>query len=201
MMSLLERLRIETRPQHEQTEQLFYAQSLQTGTLTVDEYRHLLRTHWQFHQSLETAIDHLPDFFREYNSEIRRKTDWLQHDLALLNEPLLQPLPGLFANWSPVALLGAAYVGEGSMLGGTVIERLLQKNLLVQPLAAQGHFYGGYGAGMGSLWKRFGHFITQQGAEQPDEVVAAAKLAFVNYQTIFGQMRLVSVDLFPVHRV
>lgn len=201
MMSLLERLRTETRPQHEQTEQLFYTQSLQAGTLTVDEYRHLLRTHWQFHQSLEIAIDHFPDFFREYDPETRRKMDWLQHDLALLNEPLLQPLPGLFVNWSPVALLGAAYVGEGSMLGGTVIGRLLQKNLLVQPLASQGRFYGGYGTMTGNLWKQFGTFIMQQGAEQPDEVIAAAKQAFISYQTIFGQMRLVPVDLFPVHRV
>ena len=193
-MFLLERLRAETHLQHEQTEQLFYTQALQNGTLTVDEYRHLLRTHWQYHQALEAAIDRFPDFFRDYVPEDRRKTIWLQHDLAILNEPLLQPLPGLFVDWSPLPLLGAAYVGEGSMLGGTVIGRLLQKNLLVQPLATQGRFYGGYGAQIGSLWKRFGVFITQQGAEQPDEVVDAAKQAFATYQTIFGQMRLVPLS-------
>lgn len=197
-MSLLERLRIETHLQHEQTEELFYTQSLQTGTLTVDEFRHLLRTHGQYHQALETTIDRFPDFFRDYAPETRRKTAWLQHDLALLNEPLLQPVANPFADWSPVALLGAAYVGEGSMLGGTIIGRLLEKNFLVQSLAAQSRFYGGYGAGTGSQWKRFGTFATQQGTEHQEAVVAAAKQAFSSYQTIFGQMRLALPTVHPV---
>lgn len=200
-MSLLERLRAETRPQHEQTEALFYTQVLQNGTLTVDKYRHLLRTHWQYHQALETAIDRFSDFFRDYAPETRCKTAWLEHDLALLNEPLPQQMAKLFIDWSPVALLGAAYVSEGSMLGGKVIGRLLQKNPLVQSVAAQGRFYGGYGAETGNQWKRFGAFITQQGADYPDEVVAAAKQAFNDYQTVFGQMRWNASDELPLHQV
>ena len=199
-MSLLERLRTETRPQHEQTEALFYAQSLQAGTLTIHEYSHLLRTHWQYHQALELAIDHFPDFFRDYAPETRRKTAWLQHDLALLNEPLPHPVEP-FADWTPVALLGAAYVGEGSMLGGTVIGRLLQKNPLIQPVAAQARFYGGYGTEIGSQWKRFCTFAMQQGADQPDDVVAAAKQAFSIYQTIFEQMRRTEAHELTLHQI
>ena len=57
MSDLLARLRQETKALHTQTEQLFYAESLQAGTLLAEEYLHLLRTHLIFHQALETAID------------------------------------------------------------------------------------------------------------------------------------------------
>lgn len=187
MTTLLERLRAETRPQHEQTEQLFYTEALQHGTLSVDEYIHLLRTHLTYHEALEEAIGRHPDFFRGYALETRRKTPWLLADLKNLNVAPPPLMPELFAGWSPVALLGAAYVGEGSMLGGTVIWKLLQKNEAIRPLLAPAQFYQGYGPITGSHWRNFGAFLTEQGAQQPDSVVAAAKQAFVEYQTVFHQ--------------
>ncbi|UFH53952.1 biliverdin-producing heme oxygenase [Spirosoma sp. KNUC1025] len=189
MASLLERLRYETRPLHEQTEQLFYTEALQNGTLSTEEYLHLLRTHLTFHQSLEAALDQYPDFFREFEPDTRRKMPWLQNDLIQLNEPLPKLKPALFATWSPVSLVGAAYVSEGSMLGGTVIWRLLQKNPAIQPLLAQARFYQGYGSDTGSQWKRFGEFALQKGGSQPDEVVEAAQKAFSEYQRIFLHLK------------
>ena len=186
-MTLLERLRAETRPQHEQTEQLFYTEALQNGTLSVDEYVHLLRTHLIYHQALEEAISYHPDFFRDYALETRRKTPWLLADLTNLNVVPTPVMPELFAGWSPIALLGAAYVGEGSMLGGTVIWKLLQKNEAIRPLLAHAQFYQGYGPSLGNYWRNFGAFLTGQGAQQPDNVVAAAQQAFVDYQAIFCQ--------------
>lgn len=186
MNNLLEQLRQETRPLHEQTEQLFYTETLRNGTLSAMEYSHLLRTHLVFHQALESAIDRNDEFFREYEPEVRRKTPWLLTDLAHVDEALPVPMPELFANWSPVSLLGAAYVGEGSMLGGTVIGRMLQQNEAVKPLLAeQGRFYQGYGSDLGSNWKMFGAFLTQRGTPHADEVVAAADETFRAYQSIF----------------
>ncbi|CAN5475459.1 hypothetical protein BH09BAC4_BH09BAC4_29130 [soil metagenome] len=186
-MTLLERLRAETRPQHEQTERLFYTEALQNGTLSADEYIHLIRTHLTYHQALEEAIGHYPDFFWDYALETRRKTPWLLADLTDLNVVPPSLMPELFAGWSPVELLGAAYVGEGSMLGGTVIWTLLQKNEAIRPLLVHAQFYQGYGPSTGSYWRNFGAFLTQQGAQQPDNVVVAAKQAFVTYQTVFQQ--------------
>ncbi|GAB4022139.1 hypothetical protein GCM10028808_69050 [Spirosoma migulaei] len=185
MTTLPERLRHDTRLLHEQTEQLFYTEALQHGTLSVEEYTHLLRTHFTFHQALEAAIDRHPVFFREYEPETRRKTPWLLDDLVHLNESVPQNMPELFMDWSPVSLLGAAYVGEGSMLGGTVIWRLLQNNPAIQPLLSHARFYRGYGPATGSQWKRFGAFLTHEGEAHPDEVISAAAQAFINYQTIF----------------
>lgn len=193
MSHLLDRLRQETRPLHEQTEQLFYTDALRNGTLSAIEYSHLLRTHLVFHQALETAIDRDPDFFRDYEPDTRRKTPWLEADLAYLQEPMPALRSDLFAAWSPVALLGAAYVGEGSMLGGTVIGRMLQQSEAIRPLLAHARFYQGYGPATGSNWKRFGAFLTEQGTPYTDEIVDAAERAFSLYQTVFreSQPRLV----------
>lgn len=188
MSALPDRLRQETRSAHEQTEQLFYTEALQNGTLTVDQYKHLLRTHLLFHRALETAIEQHPHFFRDYQLETRRKAPWLLADLMALHEPLPQPDSTLLTNWSPIALLGAAYVGEGSMLGGTVIGRLLQKNPAIQPLLTHARFYQGYGSATGSQWKTFLSFLTRQSETQADEVVTAARQAFVDYQTVFRQV-------------
>lgn len=187
MNDLLSRLRQATRPLHEQTEQLFYTAALRDGTLSVTEYSHLLRTHWVFHEALETAIDRYPDFFADYTPDLRRKTPWLKDDLTYLLEPLPKPMPELFAGWSPVALLGATYVGEGSMLGGTVIARMLQQNEAIRPLLAHARFYQGYGPATGSNWKNFGVFLTHQGTPRSDEVIAAADRAFAGYQAVFRQ--------------
>ncbi|SOD78258.1 biliverdin-producing heme oxygenase [Spirosoma fluviale] len=188
MSNLLERLRYETRPAHEQTEQLFYTEALQNGTLSVVEYTHLLRTHFVFHQALESAIDRHPNFFLDYQSERRKKTAWLMADLNYLGEPLPAPMTNLFADWSTVALLGAAYVGEGSMLGGTVIGRLLQKNATLQPVMEHARFYGGYGPETGKYWRTFGDFLTENGTPYADEVVDAASRTFILYQTVFRKV-------------
>lgn len=187
MSDLLSRLRQETRPLHEETEQLFYTEALRDGTLLPVNYTHLLRTHLVFHQALETAIDRHADFFQGYEPEIRRKTPWLVADLAYLQETLPAPVPELFANWSPVALLGATYVGEGSILGGTVIGRLLQQNEAIQPLLTHARFYQGYGPATGSNWKNFGAFLTQKGTPVADDVVDSAGRAFTLYQRVFQQ--------------
>ncbi|RIV18753.1 heme oxygenase [Fibrisoma montanum] len=186
MKTLLERLRDETRPQHEQTEQLLYTDELRGGTLSAKQYVHLLLTHLAFHQALEDAISGQPDFFKAYAPEKRRKTPWLLADLTALGVPV--PAAALvFADWSPGELLGAAYVGEGSMLGGKTVWHYLQQSPALQPLLAEARFYRGYGADTGLNWRAFGQFAMQQGTGQEDRVVAAAGRAFTTYQHLFRQ--------------
>ncbi|CCH51425.1 heme oxygenase-like protein [Fibrisoma limi BUZ 3] len=186
MKTLLERLRDETRLQHEQTEQLLYTSELRGGTLSAEQYVHLLLTHLAFHQALEGAISEYPDFFEPYEPQKRRKTPWLLADLTTLGVPLPTTTP-VFAGWSPEDLLGAAYVGEGSMLGGKTVWHYLQQNPALQPLLVQARFYRGYGAETGPNWRAFGQFAMERGAGLEDRVVAAAGRAFTTYQQLFRQ--------------
>ncbi|RYF56463.1 MAG: heme oxygenase, partial [Cytophagaceae bacterium] len=176
MSDLLERLREETRPLHEQTEQLLYTESLRTGTLSVDEYAHLLLIHGAFHQALEREIDSQAIFFKSYTPDTRRKTPWLQADLAHLGQTI-PSLPNLFAHWSPAELLGAAYVGEGSMLGGKTVWHYLQQSPALQPLLAQARFYRGYGADTGPNWRAFGAFVADQPTSHAAAIIDGANRA------------------------
>ncbi|MGV3557215.1 biliverdin-producing heme oxygenase [Larkinella arboricola] len=184
-MTLAERLRLDTRAVHEETEELLYTEPLKAGRLTVGQYSHLLRVHWLFHHALETAIDRHPVFFQAYRPDDRRKTPWLEADLAELNIPLPDPLPELFADWLPVALLGAAYVGEGSMLGGKVVFHHLQKSPELKPLLQNARFYRGYGAEALEKWKAFGGILAGQKESDHDQIVEAAHRTFRAYHDIF----------------
>lgn len=186
MITVLDRLRTETRSSHEQTESLLYSDALRAGTLSLHQYGHLLLTHAAYHQALERAIDESPDFFAGYEPNDRRKTPWLDADLAALD--LTSPSSvSLFDGWSPVELLGAAYVGEGSMLGGKTVWHYLQQSPALVPLIQNARFYQGYGIDTGAKWRAYGQFISQQTNDQSDLVVDAARRAFVAYQTLFRQ--------------
>ncbi|MFC5410119.1 biliverdin-producing heme oxygenase [Larkinella bovis] len=184
-MSLAERLRHETRALHEETEQLLYTEPLRSGTLAPEQYTHLMQIHGLFHHALETAIDRHPVFFEGYQPDERRKSAWLATDLAALDASLPDLRPDLFADWSPVELLGAAYVGEGSMLGGKVVFHHLQKSPALQPLLQNARFYRGYGPGMMDKWKAFGVLLAARPEAEHDTVVEAAKWTFRTYQKLF----------------
>jgi heme oxygenase len=187
MSTLPERLKEQTRPLHEATEQLLYINELRNGTLSAAAYVHLLNTHLTYHRALEEAIDRFPEFFADYKLAARRKAGWLAADLTQLEKPLPTPMPELFAGWLPVELLGAAYVSEGSMLGGKFVWQLLLQNPAVLPMLTDARFYQGYGKDTGRLWKDFLTFLQEQGEAQADTVVDAARRAFQAYQTCFQQ--------------
>ncbi|GAB3924704.1 biliverdin-producing heme oxygenase [Larkinella terrae] len=189
-MTLAERLRSETRALHEETEELLYTEPLKTGVLTSDQYRHLLQVHAVFHRDLEVAIERNSVFFQEYNQTDRRKSPWLKADLAELAIALPDKQSDLFANWSPVELLGAAYVGEGSMLGGKVVFHHLQKSPDLQPLLQNARFYRGYGAEALEKWKAFGAILAAQKEADHATIIEAAREAFRTYHTIFRQTKV-----------
>lgn len=181
-MDLLSQLKTKTRTRHEQTEELLYTQQLMAGTLTQDEYIHLLQIHYRFHQALEAAVAKHADALAGYDYPPSRKTPWLVADLQQVGTPIPSSAPALFANWTATQLLGALYVSEGSMLGGQVIAKALRRNpglAHVDP-----HFFGGYGAQTGPRWKAFCAYLTQQAEGHQDEVIAAADRAFVYFQQL-----------------
>lgn len=187
MNELATRLRNQTRTLHDAVEQRLYTPAMQAGRLTADQYRHLLRIHYLFHHDLEAAIDRHPDFFRDYRPDSRRKTPALLADLAVVQEtpPVTQSVG--MRDWSAEALLGAAYVSEGSMLGVTQVGPMLRQNPAVTSLGDALHFYAGYGADTGRQWKAFGQLLAIVPADQHDAVVAGAEAAFLRYQQLFTE--------------
>jgi heme oxygenase len=126
-MTLLERLKVETRPSHDRIELAF---DLERRIATRDSYKNLLERFYGFHRAWEQAAAPVAgnrEFF-----ERRCKTHLLVQDLHALGMTQdeiislpqcrsLMPLP------SSQAVLGSMYVIEGSTLGGAIISREVER--------------------------------------------------------------------------
>lgn len=177
-MTLLERLKTETRPAHDRIEK---AMNLERRIATRERYTNLLVRFYGFHSAWEKAAGALaPDraFF-----ESRCKTKLLVRDLEVLGLPRdeivrlpqcdpLMPLP------SPAAVLGSMYVVEGSTLGGAIIAREVERKLGFGPETGCAYFKS-YGREIAIMWKRFGARLLEASSPEADGmIVEAARKTF-----------------------
>ena len=171
-MTLLERLKVETRPAHDRIEA---AMELDRRIASRDEYRSLLIRFYGFHSAWERAAGAMaPDraFF-----ESRCKTKLLIRDLVALDldedeiirlpqcDPLM-PLP------SSAAVLGSMYVVEGSTLGGAVIAREVERKLGFDAETGCAYFRS-YGRDIAVMWRQFGAMLQEASSPEADDVIVA----------------------------
>ncbi len=172
-MTLLERLKVETRPAHDRIEA---AMELGRCIASRDAYRSLLIRFYGFHSAWErSAAAAAPDrtFF-----ESRCKTRLLVRDLVALglgeNEiirlPQCDPLMPLS---SSAAVLGSMYVVEGSTLGGAIIARQVERNLGFDGQTGCAYFRG-YGRDSAVMWKQFGAMLLEASSPETEVVIVAA---------------------------
>jgi heme oxygenase len=169
---ILQALRLETRPAHDQLEQNVFNQQLTAGTITAAATVHFLAKMHGFLAPYEARLE-AQNLGPEWETATRQRAHLILEDLqqpaaALEICPDMPPL----ATWPQ--LLGAMYVVEGSTLGGQVISRQLAKANI--PLRA---YFSGYGERTGPLWKAFCQLLAQQATPANEaEIVASARLTF-----------------------
>ena len=183
---LRERLKSATAADHRATEESMYGEAIMKGELTLDRYRHLLKAHYIFHSALEKAISAHAGRFAAMRPQDRRKAGQFHDDLLQLNEPL-PPEEDLFAGWDFPELLGAAYVAEGSTLGGAVITRALQKNGIADAAGITPGPFGSYGERTGERWKEFLHFLEEH-ADAGEAACNGANRAFRLLRDVFDRL-------------
>jgi heme oxygenase len=169
-MTLLERLKTETRPAHDRIEE---AMDLDRRIASRDSYKNLLIRFYGFHNAWEKAAGTVASdraFF-----ERRCKTTLLSKDLVALGlneddiirlpqcDPLM-PLP------SSAAVLGSMYVVEGSTLGGAIIAREVERKLGLGPETGCAYFRS-YGREIAVMWKQFGARLMQASSPDADDVI------------------------------
>lgn len=196
---IMQKLRVVTRPMHDQVEQLAYVNKIMDGSLSLDEYKRIIRVNYILHWAIETAIS--KELSEESLIKIqlsgRRKVGYLYSDLVELglvgkaasSSVLLEPI----AYASKIKIrsfahaLGMMYVLEGATLGGMVIKRELAKNAWIAHKVSF-NYYGCYGTLQGSMWKEFKHIIEEniQTLEDQKDVIAGAKEAFSFLVELFG---------------
>jgi len=184
-LSVLARLKAETRPQHDE---LDAALDLTSGSITLDFYRQTLEGFYGFYRPLELGMRAVGGWDeRGLDMQGRWKTPLLERDLRALGVDDLAALPvctDLPPHGSVGAAFGCLYVLEGSTLGGQLINRSLQKTLAMT-LDTGGCFFNGYGDRTGPMWQEFRvaleAFALRSG--EGDDVVAAARATFSTLQT------------------
>lgn len=182
-MPLRQRLKIETRREHEALEK---ALNLLRPDLALDEYKALLQRFHMFHSAFDAFVEAKRiegwDSAAFYSRE-RMKKEWLSSDLAVLGAVPVEDvfLSGLIAELLPTErhLWGAVYVLEGSTLGGTLLAKHFCQAFGLSRNAGL-RFFTGYAAGTGQMWSQTLAALSQceeQGPEQ-DAVVEGARRIF-----------------------
>lgn len=169
-MTLLERLKRETRSAHDRIEK---ALDLDRRIATREAYTNLLIRFYGFHSAWENAAAVIASdrcFF-----ESRCKARLLVKDLEALGVPRqdvirlpqcdpLMPLP------SPTAVLGSMYVVEGSTLGGAIIAREVELKLGFGPETGCAYFKS-YGRDIAVMWKQFGMKLMEASSPEADDMI------------------------------
>jgi len=180
-VSVLTRLKTETRAQHDAIEA---ALDLTSETLTLDEYRLTLERFHGFYLPLEAGLVNIGGWAeRGLDLTERQKAHLAKTDLQVLGVSDIEMLPvctDLPPHGTIAAAFGCLYVLEGATLGGQVISQLLRNRLGVTPETG-GRFFHAYGDRTGAMWQAFRAAITASVVRPCDseEVVSAAKDTFL----------------------
>ena len=168
-MTLLERLRTETRDAHEALHVHPLLAPLVSPDMTLRDYRYALLAFERFYRSLEPQAK---------DAGSAPVLDWLGEDFArqgLAPVDLDIALPILDTSSK---LWGYLYVKQGSMLGGNVMTKALRRHLGLQPAIGQ-RFFAGYGDQNGAQWQIFiENLFALAPVLTPNETIETAKACF-----------------------
>ena len=159
-LPLMDALKVATKEAHDRTEQNPFMGKAMQSPLDVPAYAMVLRCFLSFVRPLEARLNTEVDWAAlGLDHDTRHKTQWLEHDLALLGiDPAAVPdAPEAPAPNGLAEAFGCRYVLEGSTLGGQYIVKHLRKELPTE-LAEAIAYFDGYGGETGSKWKAFRAF-------------------------------------------
>ena len=145
-MTLLERLRTETRDAHEALHVHPLLAPLVSPDMILRDYQYALLAFELFYRHMEPRLDGFRD-----SAPVR---DWLAEDLQRQGLTPLDIAVQLPHPNTPSEIWGYLYVKQGSTLGGNVMTKALKRHLGLQPLTEQ-RFFAGFGDQNGAQWQKF----------------------------------------------
>ena len=187
--SILTRLRVETRGEHDAVERVL---DLMGAALTREAYRLRLEQFYGFYCPLEAALQsrcarkaedaeesNLSGATRSALASRLNKTAHLRQDLHHLGVmtddlPLCYRLPMLTTQ---AEVLGCLYVVEGATLGGRLITAHIQAALAITPTTGGG-FFAGYAGDTGKMWQAMRHLLVSCALDtQTEDAMVANAIA------------------------
>lgn len=148
------------------------------------DYANVLKHFYAYFSTVEKAIAPylttavLPDY------EERRNSSYIQSDIEELGATV-NDLPAVTAPSiaNVQQALGALYVMEGSIMGGSIIVQMLAKYGVEKGVS----FFSGYGSQTGEMWGRFVAVLNANAANeaQENQAIDAANETFSNFADVF----------------
>jgi heme oxygenase (biliverdin-IX-beta and delta-forming) len=178
---MIEKLREATRVLHEQVEEENLAGFIMDHTITPEQYKLLIYQNYVAYKETETKIKQfLPDYPANKHVLLQQDMELLNLDVDLSTGDDIS-----FQCQNTAEALGAAYVVEGSALGGMVIAKNLKQCGKLQEID-QFYFFNGNRDGL-TYWKQFKKELetTQLSVEEENQAIEKAKETFLFFQKIF----------------
>jgi heme oxygenase len=178
-----EELRKQTTAAHQQLEKLVISR-LKT-IRSNEDYANLLKIFYAYFNRLEEAIrpyisaEVLPDYAD------RRHAVSLADDVICLGAaPTELPEVTVPSIDNTVKALGALYVMEGSVMGGSIIIQMLARHGVTEGVS----FFGGYGSETGAKWASFASVLDRYiHKDSGQEAIETANQTFSNFANVFLQ--------------
>jgi heme oxygenase len=154
------------------------------------DYAALLKYFYAYFNHVEKAIapyiteSLLPDY------KERRNSSYIKNDILALGIKI-EDLPATTVPVidNHVKALGALYVMEGSIMGGSIIVKMLEKSGIIDGIS----FFSGYGEATGPMWQKFVAVMNREAisdAQQAD-MIQAANETFSHFSKVFEQTPVV----------
>ena len=179
---LSERIKEETRQAHQQLEKSVITELKQIRS--EKDYADLLKKFHLYFSSLEKAISPFisTSVLADYTE--RRNSSYLRKDIQELGYEVdaaaQVEVPGIN---NSLEAMGALYVMEGSIMGGSIIVQILAKYGITRGVS----FFSGYGPATAAMWSGFTNALNAQaGSEQEQDVaIRIANETFSRFGDVF----------------
>lgn len=157
------------------------------------DYADFLKHFYAYFNHVEQAIapyitaELLPDHAE------RRNSLYLKKDIEELGGNVNELPTTTVAEIGNVAqALGALYVMEGSIMGGPIIVKMLDKFGITKGIS----FFSGYGEATGIMWGKFINVMNTQISSETEqnEAIKAANDTFSNFGEVFGAVAVASAE-------
>lgn len=148
------------------------------------DYADLLKHFYAYFSHIEEIIkpfivaDVLPDYPQ------RRNSSYINADIIALGADINDlPATTVPVINNTIEALGALYVLEGSIMGGSIIVKMLEKGGITEGVS----FFSGYGEATGMMWGNFVSVLNQSATneQQEGEAIRAANDTFRHFGEVF----------------
>ncbi|WP_188315977.1 biliverdin-producing heme oxygenase [Chitinophaga agrisoli] len=149
---------------------------------TPQQYIALLRMFYAYYHALELKMDQYLSIDNVPDIDERRKSAAILQDIRFMGDT--SPMEDHAVQTPEIRswpqALGAAYVLEGSTLGGVIIARMISGQLAI-PAGEGFSFFNGYGDAVHQMWKKFHVYLNS--VEGKDDQLLAADAARQTFLT------------------